>query len=617
MASYAQRPDGLLEVSLDDGRVVPTALDPSALEAQGIYATPPQPPPAPLAMSQGSAGLGALGTPAQAPGMSDLGASPAFGQLMGAGAPPPSMAPQQMGPPAPPPPPAGNMSMMPEGGMSQAPPPALSPPMSQQPAPSSGPPEDLGRTTGAEYLQALLSQRGGSGGQLIPGKEQRAKVDIKYKEYPALDPQIAEDIGESRIDQQLATQESAEQSEQGKAMGARIAARDASIAQNELEKTIARKSQIEGEVGRRIEAMEKRFAKARAVTESGSARERVMKDKGWFGRILATIGVAMGAFAAGQTGGRNLVQDQLNKEIDEETEREKRLYDIEPEKSALKAYTDAWGTPETALKEYQLQLRAAAVTKMEAWTRRADAASVPVEFRQWLADEALRLQQGKAALQADAATEVVEHWERGKDRVVGARAPISLEDATKKAAAVAENIRKIEGKDKGDVKNQASYRKYREQGIIQLPEGGYAYHPNPDMATKIEKALHVIPQWKRNLEEIREIMSARGVSTAAKLNPADRARMEVLAVSAVEGAKAVAEEALTSGEDTTLWSKIRGANVQEIFRWADDKASLTQAIAATDQFERNRRSRMRKLPPDVDEVSEPYVPPRPPSFRPR
>src|SRR5687767_13257217 len=107
MASYAQRPDGLLEVTLDDGRRMPTALDPGTLEAQGIYAeAPPMPPPGP---DMRTAGLGNMGTPAQAPGLSDLGASPAFGQLMGAGAP---QSPPPMGPPAPPPPPAQNMSVM-------------------------------------------------------------------------------------------------------------------------------------------------------------------------------------------------------------------------------------------------------------------------------------------------------------------------------------------------------------------------------------------------------------------------------------------------------------------------------------------------------------------------
>lgn len=458
MASYAPRPDGLLEVTLDDGRRMPTALDPSMLEAQGIYATPPMPEPPP---------------------MPDQRLASNMSQIPEAG-----MSQAPIGPPLPPPPPADQPMARPSPVTSTAASPtafvseqfgAPAPPLqraggvpesSALPRPSQG--YDVAGMT-RDFMRGELAPRGVVPMVRVPAHDERAAYTVKYKQFDD-DPQLAEDIGESRVDQQLARQEVADQSEYERAQQARLAAGEAQKAQEQVEQTLVRKNQIEKDVGAKIQAIEARFAKARAVTEQGSARERVMKDKGWFGRILATIGVAMGAFAAGQTGGRNMVQDQLNREVDEEFEREKQLYNVDPETSALRAYVDAWGSPQQAEKEYSLQLKNAALAKIEAWARRADAANVPIEFRNWLADQALQVQQGKQALQNDAAAEVVEQYRHVPARVTGGgpARPDPLKVA-ERGARFYEAMQKATGGKNVDPKEQERLRQ------LYVPGEGFAF----------------------------------------------------------------------------------------------------------------------------------------------
>lgn len=472
MASYSPRPDGLLEVTLDDGRRMPTALDAGTLEAQGIYASPPmaEPPAMPdqrLAMGENMSQMPEAGMSLAPPGAADFAQPP-----MGPPLPPAAPTDQPMARPNPVTSAAGSPTAFVSEQFGV---PAPAPAMTRVQMPGTGPapqgpagdPVDIGAMT-ESYFRGELAPRGGGPIKRIPAHDERRAFTLKYRQTDE-DPQLAEDIGESRIDQQLARQDLSEQDEQTRAMQARLAAKDASDAQKQLERTLVRKQKIESDVGAKIQAIEDRFAKARAVTESGSARERVMKDKGWFGRILATIGVAMGAFAAGQTGGRNLVQDQLNKEVDEEAEREKQLYNIDPETSALKAYVDAWGTPQGAEQEYKLQLKNAALAKIEAWARRADAANVPIEFRNWLADESLKLQTDKKAVQDAAAAEVVEQYQRVPERVTGGAARPNLLKAAQNTAAFKDALTKAFGGKQVDPKEAERLRQ------LYVPGEGFAY----------------------------------------------------------------------------------------------------------------------------------------------
>lgn len=612
MATYAPRPDGLLEVTLDDGRRMPTALDASTLEAQGIYAQMAEPPPSPLA-SQGTAGLGNLGTPAQAPGLSDLGTSPAFGQLMGAGAAPPQPPPAPIGPPVPPPPPAGNMSVMPEAGMSRMPPPAPPAPAAQGApvAPGRGALEQDISDTAQKFMLAEL-ERGAAPAQRIPGGEKRDTYELKYKVAPPVDPQIAEDIGESRIDQQLATQETSEQEQYGRAMQARLAAREASQAQRELERSIVRKNTIEREVGQRIEAIDARIAKARAVTESGSARERVMKDKGWFGRILATIGVAMGAMAAGQTGGRNLVQEQLDKEVSEELEREKQLYNVDPERSALKDIVDAWGTPQGAQKEYELHLREAALTKMQAWARQADEQSVPVAFRQWLADQALLLQQARAAVNDDATTEVVEKWKNVPDKYVGGGGADPLK-AAERSSKLADALRNIHGLGRKGEDTAAMLRieETRAGRSLRTPSGQKLYAPDEKRAQTAEMQLFSVSQIRDNLNEIKRIMS----KPYSEVNLADRERVNVLVQSTVTLGKEAEKLGALSGPDMALITPLSGELAKLRLNPLNPDVKIRAGIDQADKhFTRRALDAERGLYADP-ELTQPYRPSRPASFR--
>jgi hypothetical protein len=615
MASYAPRPDGLLEVTLDDGRRVPTALDAATLESQGFYAMPMTEAPERITMQQGTAGLGNMGTPAQAPGLSDLGASPAFGQLMGAGAP---QSPPPMGPPAPPPPPAQNMSVMPPPGMTPATPPPrpagsidpsrLAPAGGMAPAEAPAGKSDVDVATQA-FLAGEFAPRGGSPVRRTPAHDERAAFNIKYRDVTE-DPQLTEDIGESRIDQQLATQEGAEQSEYAKSVQAKLAARNASEAQQELERALVRKKSIEQDVGARLQAIDARIAKARAVTESGSARERVMKDKGWFGRILATIGVAMGAFAAGQTGGRNLVQEQLNQEVNEEMEREKQLYNVDPERSALKDLVEAWGTPQGAQKEYELHLREATLAKMEAWARQADAQSVPIEFRQWLADQALGVQQAKAKLHEDAAAEVTEQWRRVPEKVTGGGpAPRDPLKVMQRTAQFREAYEKATGQNLSNLKPREQEAIFSRS--LRLPNGEVAFAPDQKRAQETEAQLNAVSIIRQNIGEIRTIMK----KPASEVNLADRERLRVLVQSNTTVGKEAEKLGALSGPDMGLIAPLSGEQaLRRLNPMNPDVAILAGLEAAEKHFDRKSTAAMRGVYRDP-QMRQPFSGARPSSFK--
>lgn len=600
MATYAPRPDGLYEVTLDDGRIVPTAMDPATLEAQG-FMPQVQAPDMPVLPDERTAGLdtASLNTRPGLPGSEALGASPAFGQLMGTGQQRLDAPPAPMGPPAPPPVPAQNMSAMPPAGMSVEPPRAGGPsnlervPGTNETSTSKEAPRVLSDADIAtrDFLKGEMAPRPSGPLTRIPAHDVRSAYTLKYKATPE-NPELDEAIGESRIDQQLARQEGSEQLEYAKAMQARVAAQNASQAQRELERTLVRKNAIDQEVGRRVQAIDARLERARALTESGSARDRVMKNKGAFGRVLSVIGLALGDFAAmASKTGLNPARDQLNKEIDEEAEREKKLYDVSPEESALKAYVDAWGTPQKAMEEYKLGLQTSMLTKLDAWARRADAEQVPIEFRNWLADQALGVQQQKQALQQDAAADVVEQFQRVPEKVVGGgpARPDPLK-AMERTAKFREAYEKATGQSTKDMKQSDLEQIYSRS--VRLPSGETVYAPDQKRAQEIQQKVDAVNQIHQNIRDIRDIMK----KPASEVNLADRERLKA----AVQSNKTLGKEAETLGaiskSDVELIGPLSGeAALDRLNPMKPDVAILAGLDAAEKHFARRVAGAQRSL----------------------
>lgn len=603
MASYAPRPDGLLEVTLDDGRRMPTALDASMLEAQGIYATPPMPEPPPVAPDMRTAGLGNMSQMPEA-GMSQA----------------------PIGPPLPPAPPADQPMARPSPVTSTAASPTAF--VSEQfgaPAPPQQKRDLVPITPGAQpqgaagLSDADIATRAFLAGELAPrggpvkrteAHDERAAFAIKYKQ-PDEDPALSAAIAEGQDDIYASREEYAKKQQADLGMSARLASRDAVEAQDQLEKTLIRKSNIERDVGAKIQAIEDRFAKARAVTESGSARDRVMKDKGWFGRILATIGVAMGAFAAGQTGGRNLVQEQLNKEVDEELEREKQLYNVEPETSALRAYVDAWGTPQGAEKEYSLQLKNAALTRLDAWARRAGAENVPIEFANWMADEKQKLLLDKQKLHNEAAAEVTESWRHVPEKVTGGYSRPDPLKVMKRGAEFRKAYLEATGQDPGNLKPRDLEAVYNRS--LRLPDGSMAFAPDQKRAQETEAQLGAIGIIRQNLAEIRAIMK----KPASEINLADRERLRVLVQSNTTVGKEAEKLGALSGPDMALIAPLSGEQaLRRLNPMNPDVAIVAGLEAAENHFNRKATAAMRGIYRDPN-MKTPYSAPKPASFQER
>jgi hypothetical protein len=491
MVTYAQRPDGLLDVTLDDGRVLPMALDPAQLPGatpaqarQGLYANVTARPPATRVGTEGLAGP--IQANPVAPGNVQTfttQVNPAAAALAGE----PSTDPADVAKRAeaarieankrqaenltavn-----AANVAAAQNLAAESAGPTRLVSATAQPeaaPAATAAPESEVDRLTRA-YLASQLQPRGG--GRPKPAQDVRSSFTVERELTGQVSPETAEDLAEARIDAQLMKQKQTDEQQAEKAGLAKLAAEEAVQAQDMIEQTQIRKAGIERDVSERMKRIDDSLAKARELADRGTARDRVFEDKGWFGRIVAGLGLALGRFATG-AGGPNFAQQVLDEEVANEAQRQKDLVSIgEGEGTQLDRMLKVWGTPAEAEEMLRLQLKEHALQKAKAWALRSGSEQVQTNFDAWLAEEALRQQEARAAFEQKSAGKVVEQWKHvPASSGGGSGAPDPLK-AVKRAAEFKKAMAEVAGTapDKDAEKRAADLTERYVEGHGYAPSG--------------------------------------------------------------------------------------------------------------------------------------------------
>lgn len=361
--AYRMRPDGLADVSLPDGSVMPMSLSPEQLEQMGHSPMAPEPPPNP-ASALGPMAVAGHGAPGPAPG------------LPGQQQPDDMAAIRDV---------AGNGQLSPDqfrAALSKAP----AGTHEDRPIPRA---EDKFKTSGADerapvelaqHAQPKASPSGGGSSQITPEdelvyrqaigggggpvREQQYLKDrkLKYSEPGEVDPALSADIArrQSDLDEQQQSNLSESHYQQSQAIQAQRAALEQQ--QRDLEQQRQDRMRVNDRIQELSRVRDQREQEAAAI--KAPEMSDYWKDKGVMGSIATALSIALGGYLQGMRGGANPGLEMANQAIDrwiaerkEEFERAKgRVSDATNQyKEALNLY----GTPEAA--ELDMRTRAYAV----------------------------------------------------------------------------------------------------------------------------------------------------------------------------------------------------------------------------------------------------------------
>lgn len=579
MVSYAQRPDGLLDVTLDDGRVLPMALSPEQIPGatpaqarQGLYADVGARPPETRTMTEGTA---------SAPAQITMG-QPLF--TMAGQTDPLAGARLQVQPEAPVPASEAEKGLQnlaakqaesekrelitvlagqatqtlpAEAGAPKKLSSATATPQSSPGATSQGSSE-VDRLTRA-YLASQLQPTGG--GRRTPAQDVRSSFTIERELTGQVSPETAEDLADARIDANLMKQRQTDEQSYQQSVQARLAAEEARQAQDMIEQTQVRKAGIERDVAERTKRIDDALAKARELADRGTARDRVYEDKGWFGRIIAGLGLTLGRFATG-AGGPNFAQQVIDEEVANEAQRQKDLVAIgEGEGTQLDRMLKIWGTPAEAEEMLRLQLKEHALQKSKAWALRTGSEQIQTNFDAWLAEEALRQQEARAAFEQKSAGKVVEQWKRMPASGGGAGGGDPLK-AVKRAA----EFRKAYQEATGEAPDKDAQKRAEDERERFVPDGG-GYARTPAEAAKAREGLAAMAELDTLNEDARNI---RRDLREGRINP-------VTAMAMLKSKKANAQSAHRLAVKSGTMDQASTENFNQAWGNIDSAASVAAA----------------------------------------
>jgi hypothetical protein len=642
MVSYAQRPDGMLDVQLDDGRVLPMALDPGQLAS--MSGTPAE---ARAGLYSGMAGTAPetrTGTEGLASNSPMIYANPAAPGALPTTTSIVNPAAAAAGPPEPSTDPADVMKRaeaervkaqqarvqelnnIASGAVTQAKDiekktagPASLVSATAQPgaaAPTGTAPEsEVDRLTKA-YLQSQLQPRGGGGGTKVPAHDQRVGFTIK-KQLDVANPETEEALSEARIDEQLSKQDQLDQKQLETAGSARIAAEEARQAQHAIEETTTRRANIERDVGARMKRIDDDLAKARHLAERGTARERVFEDKGWFGRILAGLGTMLGDFATGGTGGAvpNYARQNIQDEVDNETQRQKDMIAAgEGERTALADALKVYGTPEAAEESLRLRLKEHALAKSKAWAAKSGNDQLQQNFDVWLAEENRKALEERRAFEQKQAGEVVEQYQYQPTKVVGSgSAPPDQLKALKKAG----EFRKAYGEATGTAPDKDAAKKEEDLRERFVPQGG-GYARSSAEAAKARDGLTAMAELDTLTNDAKNI---RRDLREGRINPVTaQARLSTIKNNAMNAHRV----ATASGTLDIQSQEVFNNSIGKIDSWASIGAARagfeTPADTKLDEFQGNMRTKAERFRQNLSKDpggKEPAHQQTPGSFKPK
>lgn len=445
----------LTPITLPDGSVVESSLSPEELGIAPI-APPPPPPgmPAPLAGSQGVAATGEqLFTPGSAP-MS-------LPPDMTSTEPPPLLAPPE-------PEPEGPMSKSPDelvrvGGSGAS---AMS---------SGGPSTDEAGQAGLEYFRHKMRDRG-SPGRAVKVAEHDQLGGFTIERGPQISDEDKEALTDADIDRRIAAGNTADlQAEKAEAEANRLRrknlADEADLIRDEGEHQ-KREYEIKAEVDAKVAEHQRDVDAVRAGKVDPN---RYWNDKSTGSKILATIGMAFGQYAAALTGGENtaakLINAQIERDIQAQTEDLANAKDAAAlSRSELGRLMEKHGDLRTAQADLRARQHAVAQGMAAQYAAAAASPEIKANYEQWLAEDRQKSVERDAQFRMAAEGSRREAWTHIPEhtKYYGGRRAANPVDAARDAAALTKSLREIEG-------SGASPEQQSEMRSRIVPGYGYAY----------------------------------------------------------------------------------------------------------------------------------------------
>lgn len=472
MATFAPRPDGLFDVTLDSGLVLPMALPEQSLLSAGLQ--PAMPPPPPVTQTQGLAQAAPWEVGPQQ-SLPDVGPnmSPAPQQSL----PPP-------GPPPAPPRPTQNVPMIPlqvdpaeqqrarDASIVDRPPPA---PKKLIPVTGAGAPGAQRPSTPEEqvqaqtdvYLQGLLRPRPASVTK-IPAHDELLGYSVK--KGAEIDPEKEADVDIQDEALQEAVRERARIEAGRQAVQGGMQAREAERQEEELANAQMLRREKDEDISRRRTAVDKRSAE---VAEMAPDPGKFFHDRGAVATLLAGVGAAMGTYASVKTGAPNFALQILNDGVQREYDAQVRAIEqadkgVDRQRLALADMIRDHGDPRTAELEFKMMARDIAALKIEATAVKSGSAETMARAEQVIAEMRKMSAEDKLKLDLAMQDDVQQTWRHVPQKTIGGGGPPDPLKAMQKAAAYKEAAGKVYGTNAGQIDWKALRQTF-------VPGEGWAY----------------------------------------------------------------------------------------------------------------------------------------------
>lgn len=601
MATYRERPDGLLEVTNEAG-TFPVALSPEQLEAHGVVREPT------LAERGATAGLDPNLAAAMAQSWLPLEPSAqqqaAIGQRQTAPRPPeiPELVSDE-----------STWRNSPLAGLPESPPPlprdtyqaaALQAAGVERDAnqraqtvagfaPESAPGGQMtpGQALAQDYLASQMR------GTYVPGREAR---DVRMGFQRQVQAPLDEDTQGAMRDAQERKYAAAEvmTDRASEAMARAREAERETLEARDVNLAIARDEQRQ-KAERLAVLAQVRDQRKREVQSINP--ERFWEQTGGIGRVLAAISIALGGYVQGVRGGENpglaIIRDAINEDIEGQRAviegQERRAAGAESDYLRL---LDAYGDPLMA--EEQLRIEQLEVLKGFAQTRinRAEDDATRAAAEQMLADLDLEQQEAQARWDGRAGV-MTETWQHDPGRK-GGRTKADPLKALKDAAEIRELGDKLYGADGGELSEQEMAR------VVRLPSGQRTFAKDAKAADEAQEFLQASSAYDHAVGEIEEIVRN---SFGRTLQPSQLGRINALRAVALKHAKAQAGSfgGLSDDERRIFLEPISGAGAGETF--SIDSRTLSQLEKARELNRRNVRDAEQRLYTDK-QLRQPLIP---------
>lgn len=464
-----------------------------------------------------------------------------------------------------------------------------------------------------QYLQSRLKPRYTAP---TPDREIMKSRKVAYEGAPPLTPEQQAQVGETTqrlgdYREDAARRRQSEMEYEATALEqAHLADREALVAQQE---DVAMRQARQNERNQMLQTLGQKINESRTAAENATAptSDNFWKEKGAVGSLLAGIGIVIGGYLQGKTGGQNpaleLVKGQISQYVADRKEEYALLEGkVGAAESEYGRMLQLWGDPETA--EHMLRVEKTGLVAALAKNRAEQVGTTAYKQAAATFLDDWRAEQDQAALQAmtSGGAKIEEEYQTIPGRAGGVVRPDPLkamEDAARfRKAYVAATGQEPPPQLSGEAAEKQLARKVR------LPEGDIVWAKDPASATGYQGVLDSFSGLQANFARQRELIEKTGKSG----DPAIRQELQGLVQSNKLYLKNLEQLGAITSADQELVSPLVGERAETFFKF--DTASKA-ALETAERHARQRVDATRKNLYQDSQITKPIEAARPSSFQ--